>query len=270
MENEKNIELIIKQFNENINSHIFLVDTNNAEKSLIEIKTILKHLLKNDKIISKQIDDEIYLEWIIIRPLGKEIKKDQIELLQERLKIKPILSKNIFYTIVNAEKMNEISSNKLLKTIEEPNEGIIGFIITENIDQILPTIKSRCETLKFIYDEQPIESEEAEEVDKIVQKLITAIENNNLLEFNLNKNNLDLTNEKGNKITRQIKLYYDTSCNITNNEKLNTAIIKLIDEKNSYKTKIKKAKYLNKTLNKFTNSMNQDLLLEKIFIEIGK
>ena len=270
MEVEKNIELIIKEFNENINSHIFLVETNNAEKGLLDIKTIIKNILKNDPIKSKQIDAEIYLEWIIIKPNGKEIKKDQIEELQERIKIKPVLSDNKFYTIVNAEKMNEIASNKLLKTIEEPNEGIIGFLITENTDQILPTIKSRCETIKLTYIENTIEDEENEEINKAVHELILAIEKKDLLNFNLNKKNLELTKEKGNQITSKIKNYYDAACNVNNNANLNKDIINLINETNDYKAKIKKAKNLNKTLNKFANSMNQDLLLEKIFIEIGK
>jgi DNA polymerase-3 subunit delta' len=48
-----------------------------------------------------------------------------------------------------AEKMNTAAANKLLKLIEEPPEKTIFLLITENEDQIINTIKSRCQALHF-------------------------------------------------------------------------------------------------------------------------
>ena len=41
------------------------------------------------------------------------------------------------------------SSNSLLKFLEEPEEGIIAILITNNINQMLDTIISRCQILKL-------------------------------------------------------------------------------------------------------------------------
>lgn len=48
-----------------------------------------------------------------------------------------------------AEKMNIPSANKLLKLIEEPPEKTIFLLITEDEEQIINTIKSRCQVLHF-------------------------------------------------------------------------------------------------------------------------
>lgn len=48
-----------------------------------------------------------------------------------------------------AEKMNTASANKLLKLIEEPPEKTIFILIAEDEEQIINTIKSRCQILHF-------------------------------------------------------------------------------------------------------------------------
>ncbi len=48
-----------------------------------------------------------------------------------------------------AEKMNIACANKLLKLIEEPPNKTIFVLITEDEEQIISTIKSRCQTLHF-------------------------------------------------------------------------------------------------------------------------
>ncbi len=48
-----------------------------------------------------------------------------------------------------AEKMNSACANKLLKLIEEPPEKTVFLLITEDEEQIINTIKSRCQILNF-------------------------------------------------------------------------------------------------------------------------
>ena len=62
---------------------------------------------------------------------------------------KPIISKNKIFIINDADTMTEESQNCLLKTLEEPPKYGIIFLIVSNESKILPTIKSRCVTLKF-------------------------------------------------------------------------------------------------------------------------
>lgn len=47
-----------------------------------------------------------------------------------------------------AEKMNESFANKLLKTLEEPLPGTLILLVCESDERLLPTIKSRVQTLK--------------------------------------------------------------------------------------------------------------------------
>jgi len=53
------------------------------------------------------------------------------------------------YLISHADKMSVSASNSLLKFLEEPNPGTVAFLLTEQIQQILPTILSRCQILAF-------------------------------------------------------------------------------------------------------------------------
>ena len=45
--------------------------------------------------------------------------------------------------------MNDYAANSLLKFLEEPESNIYAFLITTNINKILPTIKSRCQVLSI-------------------------------------------------------------------------------------------------------------------------
>jgi DNA polymerase III delta prime subunit len=188
--------------------------------------------------------------------------------LQERLKLKPVLSPYLIYIINPAEALNEIASNKLLKTIEEPNPNIIGFMITKNSDILLPTIKSRCETISLMYDNDKEDCDISEEVYSLVDELVQAIENRNHEKYYSIKNNDKILKNSAKEVENLIKDYYNTACNLGADNKLNPDTINLIRKNNTYKQLIKKAKYLNLTINKLSQNMNSDLLLEKIFIEL--
>jgi DNA polymerase-3 subunit delta' len=48
-----------------------------------------------------------------------------------------------------AEKMNISASNKLLKLLEEPSDKTLFILIAENEEDIIQTIRSRCQVLQF-------------------------------------------------------------------------------------------------------------------------
>ena len=88
-------------------------------------------------------------DYISIEPTGSSIKIAQIRELQSDIIIKPHSDYKI-YVINNAQKMTVESQNALLKTLEEPPEYAIIILITNNKESLLPTIKSRCEIIKFL------------------------------------------------------------------------------------------------------------------------
>src|SRR3712207_5364194 len=58
--------------------------------------------------------------------------------------IRPYASDYKIYIIDEAEKMNEQAQNALLKTIEEPPAYAVIFLLTNNAQTLLQTIRSRC------------------------------------------------------------------------------------------------------------------------------
>ncbi len=83
----------------------------------------------------------------IIQPEDGKIKIDQI---REAIKFLQLTSKKGKVLIIDeAESMNLEASNALLKTLEEPPLKSMIILITSNKNKLLPTIVSRCKTIRF-------------------------------------------------------------------------------------------------------------------------
>ena len=92
------------------------------------------------------------LDWY--QQLGIENKQGQIgvdeaESVVKKLSLKAYEGNFKVMLIWMAEKMNIAASNKLLKLIEEPPDKTVLLLITENEDQIINTILSRCQVVKL-------------------------------------------------------------------------------------------------------------------------
>jgi len=92
------------------------------------------------------------LDWY--GQLGIENKQGQIgvdeaESIVKKLSLKAYEGNFKVLIIWMAEKMNISASNKLLKLIEEPPKKTILLLITEDEDQIINTILSRCQVVKL-------------------------------------------------------------------------------------------------------------------------
>ena len=86
--------------------------------------------------------------------IGIEKKQSQIGVdeAQDILKALSLKSYEGGYKVMiiwMAEKLNTAASNKLLKLIEEPPAGTLFILISENEEQIIQTIRSRCQILHF-------------------------------------------------------------------------------------------------------------------------
>ena len=85
----------------------------------------------------------------IIRPEGSQLKIDQIREMQQQISYQPLEGPRKIYIIANTEKMNVYTANSLLKTLEEPPAASTIILLTENLNSILPTIRSRSQILTF-------------------------------------------------------------------------------------------------------------------------
>lgn len=65
------------------------------------------------------------------------------------LAMRPMSATRRVAIIDDAELMNEAGANSLLKTLEEPPRGSMIFLITPETEPILPTIRSRCQPVRF-------------------------------------------------------------------------------------------------------------------------
>ncbi|MGX6446317.1 DNA polymerase III subunit delta' [Neobacillus sp. K501] len=85
----------------------------------------------------------------IVEPDGQSIKVNQIRELQTEFAKKGVESSRKVYLLEHADKMSTSAANSLLKFLEEPNSATTAFLLTEQPQQILPTILSRCQILSF-------------------------------------------------------------------------------------------------------------------------
>ena len=77
------------------------------------------------------------------------IYKDEANNIHKKLSLKNYEAENRVVLIWMPERMNLEVSNKLLKLFEEPPKGTIFLLITENTNQLLPTIISRLQSIKI-------------------------------------------------------------------------------------------------------------------------
>lgn len=161
MEVIQKLENLVKLYHENQLSHVYLIETNNMDLLINDLLETVKKIDCNQEYqkecrkcnICNLINIRALPSFIIIEPDGNNIKKEQVLDLKRRFSFKPIYTENNIYLIKNADKLNGSSANTMLKFIEEPGDNIIGFFLTTNINNVLPTIKSRCELLSCFYDD---------------------------------------------------------------------------------------------------------------------
>ncbi|RSK45274.1 DNA polymerase III subunit delta' [Bacillus canaveralius] len=97
----------------------------------------------------KRINSGNHPDIHVVEPDGLSIKKSQIQALQEEFSKTGVESKRKLYLIVHADRMTVNAANSLLKFLEEPHAQTFAILITEQAQQILPTILSRCQIITF-------------------------------------------------------------------------------------------------------------------------
>ena len=81
--------------------------------------------------------------------LKRSISVDQIRSLQSSLTKRPGLADKRAVIIDSADDLERSGANALLKSLEEPPVGTYFLLVSHASDRLLPTIRSRCQTLRF-------------------------------------------------------------------------------------------------------------------------
>jgi DNA polymerase III gamma/tau subunit len=105
--------------------------------------------------------------------------------LKNELIYPPYQAELRFLIINNTEQIKEDAASVLLKTLEEPRKKNVFFLLADSIFQVLPTIKSRCQILKF----NPILKENNKEEEFVFGDFLSKLKNKTLIEkFSFIKN----------------------------------------------------------------------------------
>ena len=132
----KFIKEIFKQYSSTTNIEEKIIDNNHPDFLLIQPTYLIKgNLINRSEVESPKNNKET-------------IRIDQVRNIKIFLSQKSIESEKKIVLIIDAHLLNESASNCLLKTLEEPTNGIF-ILLTSRLNLLLDTIISRCQLIRF-------------------------------------------------------------------------------------------------------------------------
>ena len=152
-------KIILNELKNKKLSHAYILETNGYSLGFDFALALVKSLLcpKNHTNLDdcgnctqcSRVGNNNYTELEIIEPDGLWIKKEQLINLQRSFSSKSTEGNKKVYIINHADKLNESTSNSILKFLEEPEEGIIAILLVDSCCNLLNTIVSRCQVIKL-------------------------------------------------------------------------------------------------------------------------
>ena len=99
----------------------------------------------------RKIDGGNHPDIHLIAPLPdkRDISIEQLREMQHILSLRPYEAPRKACIIDPAERMSVSAANSLLKTLEEPPGNALIILLTENAGMLLPTVRSRCQLIRF-------------------------------------------------------------------------------------------------------------------------
>ena len=148
----------VRSLNNGHLSHAYLISGNPGTPLLEVAKYLAKSILCdspdplacNNCITCLRIDDNNYPDFIVLDGSKKTIKKDEVGSIETQFEKTAFESKGkMIYIIHLVENMGAEAINSILKFLEEPGSEIYAFLTTNNENNVLPTIISRCQVLRL-------------------------------------------------------------------------------------------------------------------------
>lgn len=208
----------------------------------------------------------------IIEPDGNFIKKEQIMELKRSFSTYSQITDKKIYIIKNCEKMNKESANTMLKFIEEPTSDIIGFFITNSANNVIETIRSRCQLIEENFDISfeemlGLSKDEFEELFDIAKKYIIEIDGKGK---KLILSNLLLNDFEKDKIVKIFQIILEIYYKVLHNDENFISENSDISFMTNYKIKniLKKISLIIDLLKKTNYNVNVDLLLDDFALEM--
>jgi DNA polymerase-3 subunit delta' len=117
--------------------------------------SVCTRILKLNYPTSADRDDWIPMIWTdhpdvgMVVPPKRVLRVDQMRQIDREANFRPFEGKARVFLIDEADKLNDNSANALLKVLEEPPSTAHLILITSRPAMLLPTILSRCQTIRF-------------------------------------------------------------------------------------------------------------------------
>ncbi len=96
----------------------------------------------------------------------------EMERIQIRLKLRPLVGNRTIAIIPHADTLTLRAQNRLLKTLEEPLGNAIIILLSDNIEKLIQTIRSRCVIYRISNYNSVPESEHIDMAQKLADMLI--------------------------------------------------------------------------------------------------
>ena len=194
------IAAIIKANNSDLNVYQKIIDNNYPDFLKIEPTFLSKGNLINQSEIDKE-------KYKTNKPL---IRIEQIRNIKVFLSKKSIQSAKKFILIEDAHLLNESSSNCLLKTLEEPTNGVF-ILLTSRLNLLIDTIISRCQIVRF----KPYSYQELKQLfEQTKYKNTDCLLDNDVLE-----NLIFISNGSPGKLLDNLEIWHQIPENIKNDIK---------------------------------------------------
>ena len=128
----------------------------------------------------------IHPDIITVAPLedGKQITVDQVRQMRADAHIRPNEAPRKVYVIEQADQLRSEAQNAMLKLLEEGPAYAAFLLMAENPGSLLPTVRSRCETLSLIAEDRDptLEDQELIRLARTVSELWLAGSERELME----------------------------------------------------------------------------------------
>ena len=160
-------------------AHAYIIEGDASVHKDIVAKAFAKALLCKERrgtgcdmcSICNKIEHENHEDIFYVRKEGNSIKDEDMSNLQERLKNKPLGERNIAI-VEDADTMTLRAQNRILKTLEEPPAGTVIMLLSENTENLIRTIVSRCAVIRLSHTEEIEDAESMKLAEDVAGALI--------------------------------------------------------------------------------------------------
>lgn len=231
-----------------------------------EINEVLQKYIFNNSIDNLKDNPDVY----ILKQDEVNITKDVIKNLLNKLSTTSQFNNKKVYIIDKTEYLSDTVFNAILKTLEEPKEGIYAILISNNIDAVKPTIISRCQ--KIFLSSSTDKLELTEEIGEISNELINSIEENGpkTIAKNYKMYNIISDRDKFVKVLKTMMNEYHKVLKSIIEGKNEDYLNKKILENNNLSSILNKMLIIDNTINLMQNYLNKNLSIDRFIIEMWR